>query len=150
MTNQSISYLVFVFFASIFLHSCDDDQPVPKSCCDHPAINEAVGIGHVYVPNIFTPDGDGRNDYLNVFGDHNIGVIRKMVITNNNNEIVFLSLDLIPNNPTHGWDGRVNGKVEKGLYFISIQVEAIDGTIGNLNGVVCNFLVMMMRKKIIL
>jgi hypothetical protein len=134
------SFLYLSILAGLFLHSCENDEPKPSGCCDNPAISEAVGPGHIYIPNIFTPDGDGINDYLNVFGDNNIKVVRSLTISDRDSKIVFYSPNSQPNLPEAGWNGWIKSKKAiKGLYRVTAEVEAIDGTVLRVSGLVCNF-----------
>ena len=139
MKKPTLFSVVFLLLATISILSCDSDHPKPSGCCDNPPIAETVGIGHVYVPNIFTPDGDGINDFINVFADTNIKVIRLMTITNKKGEVVIFAKDFPPNDHRWGWDGRINGKVIKGIYQITAEVEDIEGIVKTLYGQVCSF-----------
>ena len=61
----------------------------------------------VFIPNAFTPDGDGLNDILMVRGT---GItIKTFRIFNRWGELVFERKDFNPNDPRSGWDGKVRG-----------------------------------------
>lgn len=61
----------------------------------------------VFIPNAFTPDGDGLNDVLMVRGK---GIIVKTFrIFNRWGELVFEKTNFNPNDPVYGWDGKVRG-----------------------------------------
>ena len=61
----------------------------------------------VFIPNAFTPDGDGLNDILMVRGK---GIIVKTFrIFNRWGELVFEKTNFNPNDPKYGWDGKVRG-----------------------------------------
>lgn len=64
----------------------------------------------VFIPNAFSPDGDGVNDVLMVRGK-GIGQIRSFRIFSRWGELVFEKRNFLPNDPAFGWDGRVRGKV---------------------------------------
>ena len=117
----------------------ENDSNKLKGCCDEPAINATVGNGHLYVPNVFTPNGDGINDILWVSGDSNIVIIQSFQVKDKEGRTVFQLLDGIPNDYSSGWNGMVNEKYENGVYSITMQAEAADGTIATLQGKVCNF-----------
>lgn len=61
----------------------------------------------VFIPNAFTPDGDGLNDVLMVRGK---GIVVKTFrIFNRWGELVFEKTNFNPNDPKFGWDGKVRG-----------------------------------------
>ena len=63
--------------------------------------------GQVFIPNAFTPDGDGLNDILMVRGK---GIsVKTFRIFNRWGELVFEKKDFNPNDPKFGWDGKVRG-----------------------------------------
>jgi gliding motility-associated-like protein len=64
----------------------------------------------VFIPNAFSPDGDGVNDVLMVRGK-GIAQVRSFRIFSRWGELVFEKRNFLPNDPAFGWDGRVRGKV---------------------------------------
>ncbi|HQW91773.1 MAG TPA: WG repeat-containing protein [Ferruginibacter sp.] len=61
----------------------------------------------VFIPNAFTPDGDGLNDILMVRGK---GIfVKTFRIFNRWGELVFEKTNFNPNDTKYGWDGRVRG-----------------------------------------
>jgi len=75
-----------------------------------------------FVPNAFTPNGDGNNDYF--FGD-GVGVKDyEMRIFNRWGEMIFISY-----NRRETWDGRVNGiMAPNGVYVWKVLLKGFDGT----------------------
>ncbi|MFM7104370.1 MAG: gliding motility-associated C-terminal domain-containing protein, partial [Flavobacteriales bacterium] len=70
----------------------------------------------IFIPNSFTPDGDGINDYWRIYAS-NVGNI-DIMITNRTGEIVFRTDD-----PDKAWLGDKNEAryyVEDGIYFYTI------------------------------
>ncbi len=75
----------------------------------------------IYVPNAFSPNGDGVNDIFLVYGTA-IASIR-LVIYNQWGGQVFISTDLLK-----GWDGTRNGQnVPAGLYSYALEAIMQDG-----------------------
>ena len=75
----------------------------------------------LYVPNAFSPNGDGRNDLFRAYGKdlHDF----HLTVFNRWGELVFESFDL---NDT--WDGAVNGQRAQGSVFVwKIDFRAHDG-----------------------
>lgn len=61
----------------------------------------------VFIPNAFTPDGDGLNDVLMVRGKGIL--VKNFRIFNRWGELVFEKTNFNPNDPKYGWDGKVRG-----------------------------------------
>ena len=62
----------------------------------------------VFIPNGFTPDGDGINDILMVRGS-GIKTVKSFRIFNRWGQVVFERSNISPNDAAQGWDGKVNG-----------------------------------------
>lgn len=71
----------------------------------------------VFIPNAFTPDGDGVNDILMVRGT-GIVMVKSFRIFNRWGVIVFERSNFSPNEPSFGWDGKINGKVSPSEVFV--------------------------------
>lgn len=59
---------------------------------------------YIYVPNAFTPDGDGTNDFLAPVAYLNVELL-SFEVYNRWGELMFRTTDI-----TKGWDGTYNGK----------------------------------------
>lgn len=73
----------------------------------------------LYIPNAFTPNGDGINDAFGVKGEG----LRNftMRIFDRWGEIIFES-----DNPLHQWDGSYKGRpVQEGTYVYQVSSEAL-------------------------
>jgi gliding motility-associated-like protein len=79
----------------------------------------------IFVPEIFTPNNDGKNDVFKVYG---FGFVElSLTIMDRNNNIVFESIDKdqIVND---GWNGTYKGQtLETGLYRWIIKGHFADG-----------------------
>jgi hypothetical protein len=124
-----------------FIIGCKDDDAASalEGCCDTPAINGSVGNGHFYVANIITSNADGINDIVWPYSDQNIVLILSFQIRDKEGKLVYEVLNESPNDASKGWDGRIDGQWIEGVYNVRVQAEAADGTIGTLDGKVCNF-----------
>ena len=79
---------------------------------------EIVPVFTIYIPNAFTPDGNGSNDYFAAKG-MDISEF-SMMIFDRWGELIFQSDDI-----TKGWDGKANhgDKIaEQGVYVYKIEV----------------------------
>ncbi|MBN8837468.1 MAG: PKD domain-containing protein [Sphingobacteriia bacterium] len=63
----------------------------------------------IFVPNAFTPDGDGINDKL-VLQGKGIKLVKSFRVFNRWGEMVFERTNFMPGDPAYGWDGSVRGK----------------------------------------
>lgn len=82
-----------------------------------------VNSEHIlYIPNAFSPNGDGINDEYYVYAE---GVKRVVwSVFDRWGEIVFTSADI-----DTGWDGTMKGKkLQPGVFVISVYIEFLDLT----------------------
>jgi gliding motility-associated-like protein len=80
---------------------------------------------NVFIPNTFSPNGDGKNDQFYPRGK-GLFNIQSMRIFNRWGEMVFQKNNLFPNDPTAGWNGRYNGRLANPdvyTYIIEIVCE---------------------------
>ena len=81
-------------------------------------VNNLCGEPMIFVPNAFTPNGDGLNDVLYVRG-YNIERVVIFAIYNRWGEKVFESHSL-----DEGWDGKYNGRLATGdvfAYYLKVE-----------------------------
>jgi gliding motility-associated-like protein len=71
----------------------------------------------VFIPNAFTPDGDGYNDVLMVRAS-GIALVKSFRIFNRWGEVVFERGNFQPNDAQYGWDGKIRGKVSGPDVFV--------------------------------
>lgn len=70
---------------------------------------------YISVPNVFTPNGDGVNDYFLVTNSNILDYT--ITIVNRWGEIVFITTD-----PNEHWDGKTGGKnCPDGVYFYTLK-----------------------------
>lgn len=92
----------------------------------------------VYIPNVFSPNGDGLNDYVTVFSASDIAEINYFQVFTRWGELVFDKSNFNHNMEQLGWDGTVGGNggeaLMPGVYVYHVQVEYTDGLIETLKG----------------
>ena len=83
----------------------------------------------VFVPNIFSPNGDGNNDIVTVFSsEQKVVVVKSFQIFDRWGANVFASDNFFPNDLSAGWDGTLNGKeMNSGVFVWFAEVELLDG-----------------------
>jgi len=81
----------------------------------------------IFIPDIFSPNADGENDYFYVQG---LGIEElKMVIFDRWGEKVFENTGFIANDKYVGWDGMFKGKLMNAAVFVYMVTGTfIDGT----------------------
>jgi len=88
----------------------------------------------VFLPNAFTPNKDGLNDYFYPTS-RAVDKILSLKIFNRYGEVVFLKTNFNANDQNAGWDGTFKGKpADIGSYIYYIQVACKNGEIINLGG----------------
>jgi gliding motility-associated-like protein len=98
------------------------------SASDTIAIKTFCNNAQAFVPNAFTPDGDGINDILMVRGS-GIAQVKTFRVFNRWGEVVFERGNFSPNNPTYGWDGKIKGVVgPPDVYVYTAEVICENGT----------------------
>ncbi len=73
------------------------------------------------IPNIFSPDGDGKNDIFYVKADRSVEAIKEMRIYDRWGEMVFFTENVPVNEESYGWNGQFKGKrLNPGVYVYYI------------------------------
>lgn len=91
----------------------------------------------VTMPNAFTPNGDGQNDWFYVIGSWDIKQLKDFNIYNRLGNKVFEAHNTPANDRSYGWDGYVKGQLAPmGSYVYFATVEFLDGTTQVVKGVV--------------
>jgi gliding motility-associated-like protein len=92
------------------------------SVSDSITIQVVCNNNNFFIPNTFSPNGDGVNDVFYVRGT-GLNTIPSMTIFNRYGQIVFQKRDFAANDPAAGWDGTINGKpapVDVYVYTVDI------------------------------
>ncbi len=89
----------------------------------------------VYVPNAFSPNGDGRNDFFTIFGGPALRQALSFEVFDRWGAAIFRQENLSADNPVLGWDGKIkNQPAPTGVYTYVIRLEFIDSEIRTLAG----------------
>lgn len=85
-------------------------------------------VSNIFVPNVFSPNGDGKNDVLMVRGD--CFRFYQFIIFDRWGEKVFETSD-----PLQGWDGTLGGKEFTTAVFIyQLNATLLDDKLINMKG----------------
>jgi len=83
----------------------------------------------LFVPNAFSPNDDGANDFFFPFPGPQVQLVKSFVVFNRWGEPMHQVQNVQPNDPATGWDGLYRGKeMDSGVYVYHIVVELVDGT----------------------
>lgn len=97
-------------------------------------INVLCGKGNLYIPNTFSPNGDGSNDSFYPRGT-GLERVKFLRIFNRWGEVVFEKKDFPVNNAGAGWDGRFKGQAPKAdVYIYQAEVFCENGELLRING----------------
>jgi len=90
----------------------------------------------VFAPNVFSPNGDGRNDYFTLFAeDSQVASIRRLAIFDRWGNQVFERKNLTPGVASQGWDGRYKGEpMDSAVFVFFAEVEFVDGEVQLVKG----------------
>jgi len=84
----------------------------------------------IYIPNIFSPNGDNQNDQFRIRGEQIASI--HLIIYNRWGNLVFESNEL-----NNGWDGTQNGQqCEEGVYAYRAEIRFNDGKEMDRNGTI--------------
>ncbi len=84
---------------------------------------------NIYIPNVFSPNGDGQNDRFYIHGGTDVVEIDDFYIFDRWGEIIFEKHGFSPNNPLDGWDGTFNNgrPLNTGVFVYMAKITFIDG-----------------------
>jgi len=99
------------------------------SAADNVTVRVVCNQKSLYIPNTFSPNGDGMNDY---FYPRGVGLysIRSMRIFNRWGQVVFERVNFAANDVSNAWDGKFNGKPQPAdVYVYAIEIICDNGTV---------------------
>jgi gliding motility-associated-like protein len=82
------------------------------------AIKVEICVDDVYVPNTFTPNGDGKNDVLKVYGTYQQSTLS---VYNQWGQLLFTGDGSI------GWDGRHKGVLQPNGTYVYVADVLVTG-----------------------
>jgi len=92
----------------------------------------------VYLPSVFSPNGDERNDYFFPFANTaQVQQVQAFQVYSRWGTLLYQAADFPPNDPTYGWDGSLQGRaMDPGLYLYVARFTLTNGLQVEQNGTV--------------
>jgi hypothetical protein len=121
---------------AIVISACQksDDR---EDCCSLPPLTIEADGARLYLPNAFTPNGDGINDVLIPASNANVLVINDFRVRKNG-ETLFQKTDSPPNHPAPGWNGaNAAGQIQDGVFDYTISFTTKSGKTLSAEGRIC-------------
>lgn len=105
--------------------SCGKKHDIQKNCCKQDHVYEIADSAVLFIPNIFTPNGNGINDILFI-RSKNISSVT-ITILNKKDEEIYKS-----NSLTEHWDGKHtggkwSGQTIEGHYSFTVDAVTTNG-----------------------
>lgn len=92
---------------------------------------------HVWVPNAFSPDLDGVNEFLTVYASPAVREVRAFQVLDRWGNMLFQREHFAPNYDPDGWNGYIRGRTPTpGLHTWRAVVEYLDGATEQFTGTV--------------
>lgn len=89
----------------------------------------------VFIPDAFSPNGDGQNDVLMIFAGDGVRSVAVFNIFDRWGNLVFGRQQFQPNDPAFGWDGNFDGRpMNAAVYVYFVEVELEDGVVIQMKG----------------
>jgi len=89
----------------------------------------------VFIPNTFSPNEDGNNDFFTVYADNAVVIVRSLRVFSRTGSMVYEATDFLPNNNGFGWDGTFRGQeLDPGLFAYVAEIEFVDGRVDVFKG----------------
>lgn len=123
-----------------------DDDPEPtvvysSDCCKIPPLEGCVGGGHFYVPNAFSPEGDGFNDFFCVYVGRGIKEVEAFKVSDADGAIVYEINNYIPSglfSSEYCWDGRLaDNSIQEDIYSYEVRITNLRNETMDFDGFVC-------------
>ena len=82
----------------------------------------------VFLPEAFSPNNDGINDFFTVFSQSGIENVTQFAVFDRWGGLVFQNENFQPNLESEGWDGTWQGKsLDTGVYTWFVEIDWLDG-----------------------
>ncbi|MDX1942547.1 MAG: gliding motility-associated C-terminal domain-containing protein [Saprospiraceae bacterium] len=102
--------------------------------CDS-LVHLILEVFQVYIPNAFSPNGDGVNDRFTIFVGDDQTQVKNLQIFNRWGDLVFQKQDFSLDKAAIGWDGQFkNQPAESGVYVYLAELTTDNGVVISFSG----------------
>jgi gliding motility-associated-like protein len=86
---------------------------------------------YVFIPDAFTPNGDGLNDIFAIYTGKGVEEIQFLRVYNRWGSLMYQQDSIAPEDSAMtGWDGQFNGEpMDMGVYIYTASIRFLDGTV---------------------
>jgi len=85
---------------------------------------------NVFIPNAFSPNGDGYNDVFMIFAGKEVKEVKAFMVFTRWGEPVIQLYGFQPNDPAYGWDGIFRGQqMNPAVFAYFAEIEMVDGQV---------------------
>ncbi len=120
------------------LQIIDADGCIYKQNYDLIALSDnSIECTNIFIPNVFSPNGDGINDVFTIFLDSNSEVesVLSLQVYNRWGNLVYEQNNFVPDNGRSGWQGDYRGEpLNADVFVYKLIVSYRDGTNQLLSG----------------
>ena len=122
-----------------FVSPADLDGGPYSACCGAEPVTIEIGKQNVFIPNVFTPNGDCINDVFKPFFEGSDITIKDFVIKNNEGNKVWSIDKTDPKNKNIFWHGHISkDSTYTGLFHYEITFSINDKTETTTKGSACS------------
>ncbi|MFZ1676911.1 MAG: gliding motility-associated C-terminal domain-containing protein [Saprospiraceae bacterium] len=107
-----------------------------NGCVDTAELNITVFPSpKIYIPNTFSPNGDGFNDFFTLYSNNGVESILEINIFDRWGEHIYHAKNISPNTPELGWDGSFHHQQMQAATFVCyFKLLLADGTEKTIKG----------------
>ncbi|MEO7312020.1 MAG: PKD domain-containing protein [Chitinophagaceae bacterium] len=106
------------------------------SATDSVTVTVLCNNSNVYIPNTFSPNGDGMNDIFYPRGT-GLSSIKSLRVFSRWGEMVFGKTNMTPNDPSQGWNGSYKGtRAASDVYTYIAEVYCENNILITINGTI--------------